>query len=260
MESYASNWALILLLAVVGFVSGFMNVFAGGGSLLTLPLMLWLGMPAPVANATNRIGLIAQNITATTAFARGRMLPLRTVLKLSAVVVPGALVGARLAVDIDEVLFRQLLAVIMVVSLWAILRGKPEPDGAQSAADGVGAKLLVSFFFMGIYAGFIQAGLGFVIIAALVSIGGFDLVRTNAIKVALVLLAQLVALSVFGPAGTVDWAAGASLALGTTGGAWVAAHVQLRTGAKWIQRVVVTLLLLFTARLVYEGFIAGVSS
>ena len=258
MEAYASDTTQVLVLALVGFVAAFMNVFAGGGSLLTLPVMLWLGFPAVVANATNRIGLIAQNVAATTAFQQGRVLPVRTVLKLTCVVIPGAALGAFLATDIDELFFRRLLAGIMIVSLWATLRKKPSADVWVPKADGVGARLLVSFFFMGIYAGFIQAGLGFVIIAVLTAVGHFDMIRTNAIKVATVLVAQITALAVFGPAGTVDWLAGASLALGTTTGAWTAAHVHLASGTRWVRRIVVTLMIAFTLRLIYEGFIAGV--
>ena len=258
MESFATEWGQIVVLAGVGFVAGFMNVFAGGGSLLTLPIMLWLGMPAPVANATNRIGLITQNIAATTAFHQGHVLPARTVLKLSLVVIPGSLLGAWLAIDIDETLFRRILVVVMLVSLWAILRRKPAREVWKPRTDGVTWRLMFSFLAMGVYAGFIQAGLGFVIIAVLTSIGHFDLIRTNAIKVAVVLIAQLVALTLFGLSGTVDWAAGAALALGSTTGAWTAAHVQLARGSVWVRRVVVTLLVLFTLRLVYEGFVAGV--
>lgn len=258
MEAFSSAWSQALLLATIGFIAGFMNVFAGGGSLLTLPVMLWLGFAAPVANATNRIMLISQNIAATTAFHGGKVLPVRTVLKLSAVVLPGSLIGAWFARDIDELLFRRLLAGIMIVSLWAILRKKPSAEQWAPEVDGVTWKLMLSFFFMGVYAGFIQAGLGFVIIAVLTAVGHFDLIRTNAIKVAVILVAQVTALAVFGPTGTVDWLAGASLAFGSTAGAWTAAHVHLAKGTTWVRRAVVTLMVAFTVRLIYEGFVAGV--
>lgn len=258
MEALPAETTQILLLALVGFAAGFMNVFAGGGSLLTLPVMLWMGFPAPVANASNRIGLVAQNVAATTAFRAGRVLPGRTVLKLGAVVVPGAALGAVLATDIDELFFRRMLAVIMIVSLWATLRKKPSIEAFAPKVDGVTPRLLVAFFFMGVYAGFIQAGLGFVMIAVLTAVGHFDMIRTNAIKVAVVLIAQITALAVFGPSGTVDWFAGGSLAIGTTLGAWAAAHVHLTQGTRWVRRIVITLMVAFTLRLIYEGFIAGV--
>lgn len=258
MHVFTPEWSQAALLAVIGFVAGFMNVFAGGGSLLTLPVMLWLGIPAPIANASNRVMLIAQNIAATTAFQQGRVLPVMTVLKLSAVVVPGSALGAVLARDIDELLFRRLLVVIMIVSLYGILRKKPSADVWAPKVDGVTWKLLLSFFFMGIYAGFIQAGLGFVIIAVLTAVGHFDMIRTNAIKVATILVAQISALAIFGPSGTVDWIVGVSLAVGSTTGAWTAAHVQLAKGTAWVRRIVVTLLVAFTLRLIYEGFILGV--
>lgn len=246
-------------LVLVGVVAGFLNVVGGGGSLLTLPVMLWMGMPAPVANATNRIGLVSQNLTAATAFHRGRRLPWRMTLWLLVPVLPASALGAYLAIDIDETLFRRILAAVMLISLWLVWRSGPDHDEHAAPHNRHPRWLWVSFLFMGVYAGFLQAGLGFLIIAALTSLGGFDFVRTNAIKVTLVLACQLLSLAIFAAAGTVNWVAGASLALGTTAGAWGAAQLQMTKGSPWVRRVVMVLMIAFTARLIYEGFLNGVA-
>ena len=104
----AATTADLILLIIVGFVAGMVNVVAGGGSLLTLPVLLWLGLPAPVANASNRLGLVMQNVSATTAFHRAGVLPWRPTLVLFAPALPGALLGAYTALDIDEQLFRRI--------------------------------------------------------------------------------------------------------------------------------------------------------
>lgn len=256
MDFAAHPLLQLLPLAAVGFVAGFLNVLAGGGSLLTLPLLLWLGYPAPVANASNRIGLVVQNVAASTAFHRGGVLDLGAVLRVLIPAVPGAALGAWIAIDVDEVTFRRILVAILLFSLWSLLRGGLGTERVE--APGRMRKILfyTSFFFMGIYAGFVQAGLGFLLIGVLTSLGGFDLVRTNAIKVALVLAVQILALAIFSAAGKVDWLAGAGLAIGTSGGAWVAAHWQMAKGAVWVRRVVIGLLAAITLRLIYEGFFA----
>ena len=118
MPSSPLTWPEILILFGAGAVAGFMNVVAGGGSLLTLPALLFVGLPAPVANATNRISLILQNASASTAFRRGGRLPLRVTVRLALVALPGAAVGAFLALDVDETTFRRILAAILT-ALWA---------------------------------------------------------------------------------------------------------------------------------------------
>jgi uncharacterized protein len=247
-------------LTVVGYVSGFLNVVGGGGSLLTLPLMLWMGMPAPVANATNRIALITQNIAATTAFHRGGRLPWRTTAWLLLPTVPAAAFGAWLALDIDETLFRRILVFVMLASLWMVWRQDPRHGVTDSPHARHSKSLWLSFLAMGVYAGFLQAGLGFLIIAALTSLGGLDFVRTNAVKVALVLAGQIVALAIFTAAGTVDWVAGSLLAAGSTAGAWHAARMQIAKGSPWVRRAVIALMIGFTLKLAYEGFVAGANA
>ena len=245
------------ILVIAGYVSGFLNVVGGGGSLLTLPLMLWMGMSAPVANATNRIALVTQNIAATTAFHRGRRLPWRTTIWLLVPTIPAAAFGAWLALDIDDTLFRRILVGVMLASLWMVWRQDPRHDGTATLHARHSKSLWFSFLAMGVYAGFLQAGLGFLIIAALTTLGGLDFVRTNAIKVALVLAGQVVALAIFAAAGTVDWVAGSALAVGSTVGAWHAARMQIAKGSPWVRRVVIVLMIAFTLKLAYEGFVAG---
>lgn len=244
----------LLLLIGVGFLAGLLNVLAGGGSLLTLPVLLWLGLPAPVANASNRISLVMQNVTAVTAFQSGAMLPWRPTFRLLIPALPGAVLGAQLAVDIDERTFRLILLAILVFALYTMLRPSvtvPSRRGRRRTAA-----MWLGFFAMGFYAGFIQAGLGLLLLSLLSGLGGFDLVRSNAIKVTWVLLVQIVSLVVFGLHDTIHWGAGASLALGSASGAWAAAHWQMARGSEWVRRVVVVLLVVFALRLAWESFLA----
>lgn len=253
---HADPGALALaLLFGAGLVAGFVNVVAGGGSLLTLPVLLFAGLPAPVANASNRIGLVAQNIVASGTFARGGRLPLGLSLRLAIPALPGAVLGAWLAVDIDERLFRLVLAGVMVVVLVAILRGAGQ---AREARPGTPAWVLAaSFFAMGFYAGFLQAGLGFLLIAALTGLVGLGLVESNAVKVTVVLVLQLAALAFFQSRGTVDWTAGGCLAAGMLLGGGAGARWQMAVDPLWVRRALVVLTLLFALRLVAGAFSPG---
>jgi uncharacterized membrane protein YfcA len=239
------TWQLPAL-AAVGFVSGFLNVLAGGGSLLTLPLLIFLGLPATVANATNRVGVLCQNIFAIGSFRRHGVLPMKPALLCTAPALLGSYLGALWAVDIDERLFQRLLAVIMISVLIIILidPAKRLQGREQHFTPLRLTVLLGSFFLIGIYGGFVQAGVGFLILPALL-VHGFDLVRANAVKIFVILAFTVPALAVFIWHDQIDWLLGIVLAVGNASGGWLASHVAVKKGHDWIKRIVsVTVLLL----------------
>ncbi len=104
----------IPVLTLVGILAGFLNVLAGGGSLLTLPLLIFFGLPAATANGTNRVAIFCQNIFAITGFKRQGVFPIRLALLCTPPALIGSYIGANLAITVDEMLFRRLLALVMV--------------------------------------------------------------------------------------------------------------------------------------------------
>ena len=240
-------------LALVGFVSGFLNILAGGGSLLTLPMLIFLGLPAVVANGTNRIGVICQNIFAVASFRRHGVLPLRLALICTAPSLFGSYLGAQLAVDIDDQLFQRLLAGIMIgVLIITLLDPAKRLRGREIAYTPLRLTALIgAFFLIGIYGGFVQAGVGFLIIPVML-LAGFDLVRTNAIKIFVVLAFTIPALAVFVWHDQVDWLLGLVLALGNASGGWLASHMAIKKGHDWIKHVVTITVLVFALRLLWS--------
>ena len=241
----------ILLLFGVGLVAGTLNVLAGGGSLLTLPVLIFLGLPAPMANGTNRIALLAQNIVAVTGFRRGGVLPL----KLGLLCVPSALVGsvlgARAAIEVSDAAFRTILGCVMIFVCVVMLvdpakRLRFDPHELTRTR---GAVLVATFFGIGLYGGFIQAGVGFLIITGLL-IHGLDMVRVNAVKVFVVLFYTVTALAVFLWHGQVDWRLGCALAAGNALGGWLGTRLAIAKGHDWIRRLVLVGVVLFALRLI----------
>jgi hypothetical protein len=240
----------VLGLLLIGFLSGFLNILAGGGSLLTLPMLIFLGLPAAVANGTNRVGILVQNIFAIQAFHRHKVFPVRLSLLCAAPSLVGAYVGANMAVDIDELLFKRILAGIMVGVLLLTL---VDPMKYRRTAEVAFAPLrlfvlLVVFFFIGLYGGFVQAGVGFLILSALM-LQGLDLVRSNAVKIFVIFLFTLPALAIFAWHGQVNWPLGAALAVGNASGGWLASHMAVKKGHDWIKRVVSLTVLAFAIKL-----------
>lgn len=235
-------WYMYVAGIAAGFVCGWINTLAGSGSLVTLPVLLAMGLPANVANGTNRIAIVLQNAVAVTGFQQKRVLDTRGGLLLSVPTALGAVVGAHIALNLDEQMMRRTIGALMVVMLIVVLvepkrwlEGRPE--GVSRALDWKRALL---FFAIGVYGGFIQAGIGIFLLAGLVLGVGYDLVRGNAVKVLIVLAQSVVALLVFGLNGQVIWEIGILMGLGTMPGAWVGAHMAVKRGAVFVRWVLVT--------------------
>ena len=240
----------IPVLALVGVLAGFLNVLAGGGSLLTLPLLIFFGLPAATANGTNRIAIFCQNIFAITGFKRQGVFPIRLALLCTPPALIGSYLGANLAITVDEMLFRRLLALVMVIVLLFMivdpmkrLRQEEKPMTPLRLVV-----LIVSFFGIGVYGGFVQAGVGFLLITGLL-VHGLDLVRINAVKVLVIFAFTVVALGVFVMHGQVDYVLGLALATGNSVGGWFASHMAVKKGHEWIKRFVIATVFIFALRL-----------
>ena len=240
----------LILLSIIGIFAGFLNVTAGGGSLLTLPFLIFLGLPPAVANGTNRIAILVQNIFATAKFHQFEVIPKGVTIITALPAIAGSVLGAQLAVEIDELLFKRLLAIVMSLILGLIFFN-PKVEELNSTPKISGWKkfiLVIAFFGIGFYGGFIQGGIGFLFIAVL-GFAGYDLVRTNALKVLIILIFTPFALMVFILNNQVDFFRGSILAAGNAVGALLATHVVVERGHKFIRWVVLIAAVGFAVKL-----------
>ena len=231
------EWYHYIFLIVVGFAVGFINTIAGGGTLLSLPVLIFLGLPPNVANGTNRVAIIIQTAFATAGFkSKGvTTFPFNAYLGTSALL--GAIIGSRIAVDIDGAVFNKILAVIMIAVV-LIIFFKPEINIKDVNERLTGKYLwlgMLTFFIFGIYGGFINAGIGFIIILFLHFFNHMSLVRANATKVAVVCMYTLSALVVFILNDKVNWVIGFVLAIGNASGAWIASRISVSKGDGFIK-------------------------
>lgn len=243
-------WAMGTL-ALVAAVAGVVNTMAGGGSLLLLPVLVGLGLPPSVANGTLRVGVLVQGAASSLAFRRRGVHDRSVILRLIGPMVVGAAGGTWLATRLPDDLLRPLFG--GVLALWAVILvvrpGRFLDPPTQPENPRAGSYLLA--FLVGGYGGFLQAGVGFPLMALLVVGLGYPAVRANAAKVALVLGYTLVSLPMFAFAGQVAWREGAAVAIGSLFGGWLGTHWQLQSGARIVRWfVVVTVALSGLAMLV----------
>jgi uncharacterized membrane protein YfcA len=241
----------ILILIGAGLFAGFVNTMAGGGSLLTLPLLIFLGLPPATANGTNRIAIIVSASSATLGFRSKNIssFPLSIYLGIAAFF--GALIGSRIAVEIDGLLFNKILAIIMIVVV-VLMVFKPNYKVDLLQARTTGKTLIwsmVAFFFIGIYGGFINAGIGFIIMLFLNYVNKLDLVRVNATKVTLVLIYTTAALATFILSGHIDLKYGIALAVGNAAGAFFASRYAVKKGEGVIKTVMMIMVVAMSVKL-----------
>jgi uncharacterized membrane protein YfcA len=224
---------------------------AGGGSLLTLPLLIFLGLPPATANGTNRIAIMVSASSATLGFRSKNIntFPLSIYLGIAAFF--GALIGSRIAVEIDGLLFNKILAIIMIVVV-VLMVFKPSYKADLLQARTTGKTLMwsmVAFFFIGIYGGFINAGIGFIIMLFLNYVNKLDLVRVNATKVTLVLIYTTAALATFILSGHIDLKYGIALAVGNAAGAFFASRYAVKKGEGVIKTVMMVMVVAMSVKL-----------
>ena len=249
MTAIADPLVAALLLIPAGFVAGALNTVAGGGSFLTLPLLILLGLPHTVANGTNRLAILIQTAGATAAFRRADVMPVKVLVRLGLAAILGAGLGSTLALHVGETVFLRFLSIVMVLfTLFPLLQRGVDGEGVRPGAPHVGAGLVAAFVAVGFYGGFVQAGVGFLSLGA-TNWAGYGLVAGNAIKVACIFLFSIVSLSVFAANGVVNWGVGLALGIGTFAGALVGARLTLKAGDRILRFVVAAATLTFAVAL-----------
>lgn len=227
----------VLLLLGGGVVAGFVNTVAGGGSVVTIPILVEI-VGASVANGTNRIAILMQNLVGVAGFQRGKAIQWSAVWPLAPPVILGALGGAYVATTISSDAMRKIFAFVVVLVAASVLVKPARWLGGEERRLHQPWRWL-AFLGVGFYGGFVQAGVGFLMLAGLVLGGGFGLVKGNAAKVALILLYTPLVLVLFATADQVDLAVGLVLGVGNMTGAWIASNLAVKKGAGWIRWVLI---------------------
>ncbi|MHC1708423.1 MAG: sulfite exporter TauE/SafE family protein [Bacteroidales bacterium] len=241
---------ITLILIISGLMVGFINTLAGGGTIISLSLFMFLGMPPALANGTNRLAVVFQTATSSLGFIRHKALDFRKATLLGIPVIIGSVIGTWMALDISPRSFEVILAIAMVFMLFFViykpsrwLKGKEELWHKKPTV-----LLMIVFFLIGLYGGLIYVGVGYYLLAAAVLGAGYDLLRANALKVWIVLLYVPFNLVLFMAYGQVDYKYGLTHAIGNIIGAWAATRFAVKWGVNFIRWVLVAVVLVVIAQ------------
>ena len=228
----------LAILAAAGVLATFVNVIAGGGGMIVLPALMALGLPADVANGTYRLGVVTQSIAGTAALRKEGKLDTSAIVPILIPTVFGASLGALLATWMPrEVLKPIMLATMIVMAALIVFRKRTLiPGEGRALSPSEAPRSYLGLFLAGVYGGFIQAGVGFLLLGVIVGTLRHDLVSGNALKLVVTLAFGTVSLGIFIWAGLVSWAPALVLAASSILGARLGVRLMLRvpaTGLRW---------------------------
>ena len=234
----------------VGTIAGFINVMAGGGSTLTMPiLMLFFGLDGSVANGTNRVAVFIQNFSAIISFRQEKFAQFSLSFKLAAVTLPGSIIGALIATNISNELFKTILAFVMIGIIVTLLIPESKKENIPNSKSYNPWLVYPALFGIGFYGGFIQAGVGFIIMATLHHLMKFNLIHTNMHKVFIIPIYTIPAILIFAVTKNINFIYGLTLAVSMAFGAWWAAKIAVKKGEKFIKIILLLAIFIMALKL-----------
>lgn len=247
----------IFILVGAGILTGFINVFAGGGSLITMPLLVLMGLPVSVANGTNKLGLIFGGAAGAGSFIKKGEINFREILPVVPFSLIGVFIGSKLSIDISDKVYTTILSIVMVLVLVVILI---KPQRFLNVGDGAVSlkKMIISFTVIGFYAGFIQIGMGYLVITALSIATNYSLLKITAYKVVIAgFIFVTISASIFIFYGRVNFLYGISLGAGNALGAFIASNLAIKNGERIFRPILILSVLGMSIKLsgVYKLFL-----
>lgn len=246
-------WQHVLLVIAAGVLCGFINTLAGSGSLISLPILMFIGLPPNMANGTNRVGVLVQNLVTTKTFHSRGLLDIPMGWQVAVPIILGSIVGALVVLELPDRAVEIVVGVVLLVMLIPMwFKPRRWLDGKDLTGHKVNHALRWAIFFViGAYGGFIQAGVGIFLLSALVLNLGCNLVKANAQKAMINLILTTFALMIFAWHGQIDWAVGIALAAGNAVGGYLGSHWAVSWGPQFVRWVVMVVVVLAGGKLLF---------
>jgi uncharacterized membrane protein YfcA len=246
-----------ILLAIAGFGAGVVNAIAGGGSLLSFPALLFVGVPPVAANATNTVAIWPGTVSSTWAYRRLIGEERRRAFILSLPSLMGGLAGSVLLLHTPEKAFKAVVPWLILFAAGLLsLQGPVSRWVARKMpmeGDRVPAPLWAAQFLISLYGGYFGAGIGILMLAAMAIFLPDTIQHANALKVLFSLLINGIAAAYFLFAGAVYLPEAGLMAAASVLGGWIGAHVAQRLPATLLRYSVIAFAVVVAAKLLRDG-------
>ena len=238
-----------ILLIAGGFIAGAINVVAGAGSLLTLPVLIGSGLSPVTANGTNRINIILQDISATWGFIRRKELPLKITMVLAVPVVLGAAAGAYLATKLHSDSMNLIIMLLLVFMIIYVIRKPHNSSGTKTlipVKKHIDWLTWVLFLVVGVYSGFLQVATTIILMNLLQRRLGMSVIMSDSVKIFLNLLMIPVAVVIFLLHGQISFLDGVIMGIGGFTGGWIGVKIANKLSPDLVRVVMIVVLSLAT--------------
>jgi len=249
---------------IAAFVAGMMNSVAGGGTLVTFPTLVWIGLDPIRANVTSTVALWPGSLGAMVGFRRELGDSRRWMLLLGAPSAAGALIGAFLLLLTPSRLFASIVPFLILFATILFAAGEPitrrlaHSDTPQSHTErspsrGWWIGAIVFQFGVAIYGGYFGAGMGILMLAALGLMGLTDIHQMNGLKNFFAVCINIVAAAYFIASGRVEWTYALVMVVGAIAGGYGGAGLARKLGRRFVRRAVIVIGLGMAASLLFRG-------
>lgn len=251
----------LLILFVAGFFGGVLNAIAGGGSFITFPALMFVGVPPISANATNTFSACAGYMSGTYALRKDIRQDRKNLIKLILISFIGGIAGAVLLLRTPEEVFLEAVPwLLLFATVLFIFGGRLNSvlknlSGTHKHASAVGGFLLMLLLFgVCLYGGFFNAGLGIITLSYLALAGYTNINTMNGIKLLVSSCVSLIAIVLFIIDGVIDWYSGMIVLVGTLAGGYYAAHYSRQLPQQWVRNFVIIASCGITAYFFYDVY------
>lgn len=241
-----NEYQIGLILFFTGIAVSFINSIAGGGSALSLPIFLFLGLPVDICNGTNRLGILFGNLSSSKKLHKSGEFEFSSIKPFIIPLALGSFIGGNLVIGISEFHFKLLLISVLVFSVIQMLIKLKKRDDSPKHST---VKMGIVFFLVGLYGGFIQAGMGFVLIMVLSWMGFKKSTQINGMKSTLAIGLVLLGVLPFIFEGQVNYKMALFFGIGTSLGGWLGGFFQTKVKEGLIRYFTIALNLILIIKL-----------
>ena len=263
MENGSITFLQSAVMMLAGCIAGFMNSIAGGGTLVTFPALIFVGLSSIVANATSTVALLPAAIASAAGYRRNLTSVSRWLKIFAPVSLIGGLIGGILLVQTPSKIFDGLVPFLILFAtvLFMAHSSFSRFFGSRAATAHrappsrnwlVGAAVFQ--FAVAVYGGYFGAGIGILMLASLGMLGFEDVHHMNTLKVLMGFLINVVAAVYFIASGLIRWEYAGIMAVGTIVGGYAGAHIALRIPQSRVRGMITTIGLLISAVMFYKQF------